>query len=135
LGRGAERLTLAPGAPTGAASERTAIRGRPRPARGLIALRSRFHHAPETDVFLDRLPDVQRAIVGSSVKFCRLAEGEADLYARMSPMSEWDIAAGHAVLSAAGGVMTMTDGKPLLYGRPGFKVPGFIAWADGAAAA
>ena len=77
-----------------------------------------------------------RVICGSSIKFCRVAEGEADIYPRLSSIavqdrlssiSEWDIAAGHAVLAAAGGTMTAPDGGPMPYGCPGFRVAGFIA--------
>jgi 3'(2'), 5'-bisphosphate nucleotidase len=71
---------------------------------------------------------------GSSLKFCRLAEGEADVYPRLAPTREWDIAAGHAVLAAAGGTVLRPDGAPLPYGRldRGFLVPAFIAWGDAA---
>ena len=69
---------------------------------------------------------------GSALKFCKVAEGEADLYPRFGPTSEWDIAAGHAIIAAAGGVMTATDRTPLRYGQAGqrFRVPGFLAWGD-----
>jgi 3'(2'), 5'-bisphosphate nucleotidase len=130
VGHGAERLRLAPGAGVAAASERTAIRTRVRPARGLIAVVSRFHREAATDAYLDRLPDVERVVCGSSIKFCRLAEGAVDIYPRLSSISEWDIAAGHAVLTAAGGAATTPGGKPLSYGRAGFLVPGFIAVGD-----
>jgi 3'(2'), 5'-bisphosphate nucleotidase len=57
-----------------------------------------------------------------------LARGEADIYPRAGDTSEWDTAAGQAVLVAAGGTVTTLDGEPLLYGKPGFRNPGFIAW-------
>jgi len=74
---------------------------------------------------------------GSSVKFCYLAQGEADIYPRLAPTHEWDIAAGCAILTAAGGVVTDPDRGPLKFGRPAekFLVPGFIAWGDPAKAA
>jgi 3'(2'), 5'-bisphosphate nucleotidase len=78
----------------------------------------------------------ERQGVGSSVKFGYVAEGSADLYARLAPTSEWDIAAGHAVLAAAGGSVTTPDGQPIRYGGAArnFKVPAFIAWGDREAA-
>jgi 3'(2'), 5'-bisphosphate nucleotidase len=72
---------------------------------------------------------------GSALKFCRLAEGKVDIYPRLAPTSEWDVAAGHALVAAAGGVVTAPDGGALAYGRgaDGFRVPGFVAWGDAAA--
>ena len=65
---------------------------------------------------------------GSSLKFCQLAAGQADLYPRLGRTMEWDIAAGHAVLAAAGGqVCRVDDGTPLRYGKPGFENPHFFA--------
>jgi 3'(2'), 5'-bisphosphate nucleotidase len=64
---------------------------------------------------------------GSSLKFCLLAAGEADLYPRLGRTMEWDIAAGHAVLAAAGGRVTRLDGTPMTYGKPGFENPHFVA--------
>jgi 3'(2'), 5'-bisphosphate nucleotidase len=66
--------------------------------------------------------------VSSSLKFGLLARGEADVYPRAGPTSEWDTAAGHAVLVAAGGSVTTFDGQPLLYGKPRFRNSGFVAW-------
>ncbi len=66
--------------------------------------------------------------VGSSLKFCLLAAGEADLYPRQGRTMEWDTAAGHAVLAAAGGRVDGLDGTPLHYGKPGFENPAFVAW-------
>jgi len=61
------------------------------------------------------------------LKFCLVAAGEADIYARGGRTMEWDTAAGHAVLRAAGGSVTRWDGTPLLYGKPGFENPAFVA--------
>lgn len=69
----------------------------------------------------------ERCSKGSSLKFCILAEGAADLYPRMGPTMEWDTAAGHAVLIAAGGTVETLDGQPLTYGKPDFRNPHFIA--------
>jgi 3'(2'), 5'-bisphosphate nucleotidase len=68
--------------------------------------------------------------VGSSLKFCIVAEGQADIYPRASPTSEWDTAAGHAILDAAGGQMLKPDGSPFTYGNgtAGFKNGPFVAW-------
>ena len=74
----------------------------------------------------------EKIACGSALKFCLLAEGSADLYPRLGPMSEWDIAAGHAVLVAAGGAMRKLDGSALRYGQGNFRVGGFIATGDAA---
>ncbi|HVY84717.1 MAG TPA: 3'(2'),5'-bisphosphate nucleotidase CysQ [Caulobacterales bacterium] len=89
-----------------------------------------------TDAFITALGESERLSSSSSIKFCRLAEGAADLYPRFGDVNEWDIAAGHAILSAAGGGVMLLDGAPLAYGgREGsFLVHGFIAFASAAAA-
>ena len=73
-----------------------------------------------------------RSELGSAVKFGRVAEGVADIYPRLSPTSEWDVAAGHALVTAAGGRITDSNGAALLFGggRKDFIVPEFIAWGD-----
>jgi len=126
VGRGAERLGLSgAGAPV-------AIRCRPAPPGGLVAAASRSHFTTATAAFLDRVGVTSRISCGSSLKFCRLAEGAVDVYPRLSDISEWDIAAGHALVTAAGGVVTTPAGTPLHYGQAaqGYCVPGFIAWGD-----
>jgi 3'(2'), 5'-bisphosphate nucleotidase len=136
VGRGAERLDLAPGAAPKEARDMTPLRPRRRPARGVIAAVSRSHLDDRTAAFVAGLPAAGQMVCGSSLKFCRLAEGSADVYPRLAPTREWDIAAGHAVLAASGGTVTAPDGAPLIYGRTteDFRVPGFLAWADPAAA-
>lgn len=134
VGAGAERFVLTPGSQPKAARERTPIHTRARPQRALVALVSRSHLDPATEAYIERLKPSERISCGSSLKFCQLAEGAADIYPRLTPTSEWDIAAGHAVLACAGGAVTAPDGGALLYGRPGFRVPAFIAWGDRAAA-
>src|SRR5262249_61147207 len=86
--------------------------------------------------FAEALPGVERVACGSALKFCRLGEGSADLYPRLAPTREWDVAAGHAILAASGGTVLSAEGGALAYGRAddGFVVPGFVAWADPAAA-
>jgi 3'(2'), 5'-bisphosphate nucleotidase len=120
VGRGAERLALPPGAAPDKA----------RPATGARVLISRSHLDPATDAYVDRLARPERITCGSALKFGLLAEGSADLYPRLGPMSEWDIAAGHAVLTAAGGAMRRLDGGALRYGQSNFLVAGFIATGD-----
>lgn len=78
---------------------------------------SASHRTPETDAFIARFPDHELVAVGSSLKFCLLAEGTADIYPRFGRTMEWDTAAGDAVLRAAGGVTRCTDGAPLQYGK------------------
>jgi 3'(2'), 5'-bisphosphate nucleotidase len=131
-GGGAERLLLAAGIPVSAARERTAIHTRACPRAGLIAAVSRSHLDAQTAAWLARLPTAQRLACGSAVKFCQLAEGAADVYPRLSTTCEWDIAAGHAILAAAGGMLVTPEGGAMTYGRieAGFRVPGFMAWGD-----
>ena len=133
-GFGAGRLQLDPGAPVGAARGQTPIQTRPMPERGLIAAISRSHFDADSRAFLARLPQATLIASGSAIKFCRLAEGAVDIYPRLAPTMEWDVAAGHAVLAAAGGLVTAPDGGPLAYGREDFRIPGFIAWGDRLAA-
>lgn len=97
------------------------------PADGLVAVASRSHSNPETDEYLSRFQIKERISAGSSLKLCRIAEGAADIYPRIGRTMEWDIAAGHAVLAAAGGRVTTLDDVPLGYGKPGFENPPFVA--------
>ena len=130
VGRGAERLT------SGENDHRTAARIQTRrlPARGepwTVAV-SRSHGDARTEAFIAARPGAVRQMLGSAVKFGRVAEGGADIYPRLSPTSEWDVAAGHAIVSAAGGKITDAQGAALQFGRgrQGFIVPEFIAWGD-----
>jgi 3'(2'), 5'-bisphosphate nucleotidase len=127
-GHGAATASLPAGADPAGIAWRP-IRARSRPA-GLVAVASRSHPDPATDAFLVRLPVVERRSIGSSLKFCLLAEGEADVYPRLAPTMEWDTAAGHAVLEAAGGRVTTPEGAPFLYGKAGqgFRNGPFVAW-------
>jgi 3'(2'), 5'-bisphosphate nucleotidase len=106
------------------------IHTRSAPVTGLVAIASRSHGDGETDAFLCRLPIEKRLVAGSSLKFCVLAEGGADVYPRHSPTMEWDTAAGDAILRAAGGQMAAWEGGPFRYGKAGFRNDGFIAWGD-----
>lgn len=102
---------------------------RPKPASP-VAVASRSHADAATEAFLDEAGVKERISAGSSLKFCLVAEGKADLYPRFGRTMEWDTAAGHAVLAAAGGRVTTRDGAPFVYRKPGFENPGFIARGD-----
>ena len=108
----------------GGAAERIACR---RPGRRLVAIASRSHRSAETDAWLERFEIAEVVSAGSSLKFCRIAEGVADLYPRLGRTMEWDIAAGHAIVNAAGGSVETLDGEPLVYGKPGFENPHVVA--------
>jgi 3'(2'), 5'-bisphosphate nucleotidase len=124
----AARLAPSSEARTLAACKLEPLRTRVPDPNGLSALVSHSHMDKATQRFLERYHVVERRAVSSSLKFGLLARGEADIYPRAGETSEWDTAAGHAVLAAAGGTVTTFDGSPLLYGKPGFRNPGFIAW-------
>jgi len=94
---------------------------------GQVVMVSRSHRSPETDAWLAGIKMKRQADAGSSLKFCLLAAGEADLYPRLGRTMEWDTAAGQAVLECAGGSVTTLDGRPLRYGKPGFENPHFVA--------
>jgi 3'(2'), 5'-bisphosphate nucleotidase len=93
----------------------------------LVAVASKSHRTPETDAYLNRLPVTDSRSAGSSLKFCLVAEGSADIYPRFGPTCEWDTAAGDAVLRAAGGAVLDFSGAPLRYGKPDFLNPHFLA--------
>ncbi len=104
------------------------IKTRHAPDDGLTVVRSRSHPSKATNDYLETL-NVKELISGSSsVKFCLVAEGSADIYPRFGRTMEWDTAAGHAILNAAGGRVETADGKPFLYGKAGFENPAFIAF-------
>lgn len=96
----------------------------------ITAVASKSHNTPETEAYLAACGVVDRVSIGSSLKFCLVAEGKADLYPRPSPTCEWDTAAGHAVLLAAGGRVFDIHGAPLAYAKPRFFNPGFVATAE-----
>ena len=87
---------------------------------------SKSHMNPETQAFIDRLGEVDLVQAGSSLKLCRIAEGEADIYPRLGPTCEWDTAAAQAVVEGAGGVVHDLQGQPLQYGKPDVLNPSFI---------
>lgn len=94
---------------------------------------SRSHGDPATDALIARYEVAERIPAGSALKFGLVAEGRVDLYPRLGTVMEWDSAAGHALVAAAGGRVTRPDGSPLTYGHPetGFRVHGFVAWGAG----
>jgi len=108
----------------------TQIAVRAVPDEGFDVLTSRSHSDEATEQFIAAIPVHQRISAGSSLKFCRVAEGAADLYPRMGRTMEWDTAAGHAVVLAAGGMVCTVDGDPLRYGKAGHDNPAFIAYGS-----
>lgn len=125
-GLGAQRLTYDR---QGRMSAPVSIHARACPAQGAIAAISLSHPDADTQNFLATHPQYRARAGGSALKFCWVAEGEADIYPRFGRTSEWDIAAGHALIEAAGGRMAKPDGRPIEYGRreDNFLVDGFFA--------
>jgi len=106
---------------------RTSITARPCPPAGATVAYSRSHaDTPRLETWLAQHRIAARIVAGSALKFCLVAEGAADLYPRFGPTMEWDTAAGQALVEAAGGSVTMLDGTPFRYGKPGFRNPGFV---------
>jgi 3'(2'), 5'-bisphosphate nucleotidase len=132
VGRGAERLK----AGERSVAEPIHTRLHPQPGEPWIVAVSRSHGDIRTEAFIEAKPGAIRQMLGSAVKFGRVAEGATDIYPRLAPTSEWDVAAGHALVTAAGGKITDSQGAELHFGRArqGFTVPEFIAWGDPAAA-
>lgn len=127
LWRGADRLGADKSEKGGAFAP---IAVRTPPAAGLTACASRSHAIySDLDIWFrnNGLAVAERIQAGSSLKFCLIAEGKADIYPRFGPTNEWDTAAGQGVLDAAGGEVVTTDGRPLTYGKPRFSNPHFIA--------
>lgn len=130
VGQGAERLRIGETSP--GVAEPIHTRKLPAPGAPWIAAVSRSHGDIRSEAFISARPGAVREMLGSAVKFGRVAEGGADIYPRLAPTSEWDVAAGHAVVTAAGGKITDGQGAALQFGRgrEGFIVPEFIAWGD-----
>ena len=131
VGYGAERLSMSADGALAASSARS-IEVRAPPQGSLVAAVSRSHLDAATVALLDRLGVTRRVACGSALKFCRVAEGIADIYPRLATTCEWDVAAGHALVVAAGGAVTLPEGGGLRYGDAAsdFRVPAFIAWGD-----
>ena len=130
VSHGAERARIN-GAAIGAA-EPIHTRAMPKPGAPWIAAVSRSHLDQKSEAFIAGRPGAVRRTLGSALKFGCVAEGTADIYPRLGPTSEWDVAAGCAVVTAAGGKVTDNQGNPILFGEGhrGFIVPEFIAWGD-----
>ncbi len=109
--------------------QRVAITTRQPPAQGLTVVASR-HHGDQArlDTYLTGRTVAHVVNFGSSLKFCRVAEGQADVYPRFGRTMEWDTCAAQAVLEAAGGAVQTLDGLPLRYGKPGWDNPHFVCW-------
>lgn len=104
----------------------------PAPADGLTVVASRSHRDPKTEELLEPLNVKELKAAGSSLKLCLVAKGEANMYPRTGRTMEWDIAAGHAILAAAGGkVLRLDNGTPLTYGKDGYDNPHFLALGRG----
>ena len=131
-GEHAYSCDVEPGAALPPVAERREIHVRVCPNKGLTALASRSHADEKTEAFLSGLPIAERRCAGSSLKFCVLAEGEADVYPRFGQTMEWDTAAGDAVLRAAGGCVVDESGVALLYGKADaqYRNGPFVAWGD-----
>jgi 3'(2'), 5'-bisphosphate nucleotidase len=96
----------------------------------IAVVASRDHAGPRVAAMLERLPGAATVSMGSSLKFCLVAEGSADVYLRDVPTMEWDTAAAHCVVAAAGGHVMTLDGEPLKYGKPGLRNPGILTIGD-----
>ncbi len=133
----AEAADVGPGDRLSDAHHRRSIACRIASPEGYVALASRSHGDAVTEAFLAELPIRERRGAGSSLKFCAIAEGDADVYPRFGPTMEWDTAAGDAVLRAAGGTVLSVEGGPLRYGKAAtdYRNGGFVAWGDPSAAA
>jgi 3'(2'), 5'-bisphosphate nucleotidase len=92
-----------------------------------VVMVSRSHRVAQTDAYLSQLKSYREVSRGSSLKLCLIACGDADLYPRHGRTMEWDIAAGHAILSAAGGCIRTLEGEPLRYGKSSLENPHFVA--------
>jgi len=96
------------------------------PEAGLTVVMSRSHPSPELEDYLKNIKIAEALPVGSSLKLCVVAEGRADLYPRLGPTMEWDTAAGHAVVEAAGGQLNTPEGQPLRYNKENLLNPHFV---------
>jgi 3'(2'), 5'-bisphosphate nucleotidase len=132
VGRHAERLYVSAEAKAPEISNAVRIVTRPWPLAGAVVAVSRSHLDDRTAAFLSRFAIASRIDSGSSLKLCHVAEGSADLYPRLAPICEWDIAAGHAIVAAAGGLVISPDGDRITYGgsTSAFCLRGCIAFGD-----
>ena len=126
------RADVLPVAPMPRLCEMKRLSTAPVPPSGLRAVASRSHLDAATKSWLEGHNILELWPAGSSLKFCVIAEGEADVYPRLGPTMEWDTAAGQAILEAAGGCVLDLGGKPLRYGNPGaeYRNGSFVAWGQ-----
>ena len=134
-GTTASVLTVEPGLALSSALDRRSIATRPLPEGPLTVVASRSHPDRMTGEFIERLSVQERISAGSSLKFCLVAEGRADVYPRFGPTMEWDVAAGHAIIRAAGGVVLDGEGRPFRYRKEQFRSGPFVALGQPALAA
>jgi 3'(2'), 5'-bisphosphate nucleotidase len=123
-----DRLLYHGGKNLGAFKNSQPIKVRKKPEDGLTVVRSKSHPSKRTEVYLQTLPIKELIPGSSSIKFCKVAEGSADIYPRFGRTMEWDTAAGHAILNEAGGSVKTEDGKVLAYGKINYENPAFIAY-------
>ncbi|WP_022694277.1 3'(2'),5'-bisphosphate nucleotidase CysQ [Ponticaulis koreensis] len=123
---------VAPGGDVPAEADRKPLKIRKLPEAGVTAVASKSHRTPETDEFLGKFNVAELVSMGSSLKFCMIAAGEADLYPRLGRTMEWDTGAAHAVISAAGGRVLTLEGIDLTYGKKerGYDNPHFVVYGD-----
>jgi 3'(2'), 5'-bisphosphate nucleotidase len=128
VGHGAERLRLL----EDGADRPQVIRTRRWPPAGPVALVSRSHRDAKTNDFLAHLGPLTLRPCGSALKFGLIAEGSADVYPRLGTTCEWDVAAGHALVTAAGGSVLSPEDTAVRFGRAdhNFRIPAFVAWGD-----
>jgi 3'(2'), 5'-bisphosphate nucleotidase len=112
----------------GGGADRISVREAP--GEGLVVVASRSHASPGLEDFLGGLRVRERVSRGSSLKFCLVAEGGADIYPRLGPTWEWDTGAGHAVVEEAGGSVTDLGGNPIVYNKESLKHEGFVVTGD-----
>jgi len=117
---------------SGSLTAKQAIKCRSANKDKLVIVASKSHRSPELEAYLENFPGAENVSIGSSLKLCLLATGEADLYPRLGPTCEWDTAAAHAVLLAAGGSVETANGAPLTYAKDlqTFLNPWFLCRAD-----
>lgn len=127
---GAWEIAVPPRRFDGSTAERRRLHVRAAPVTGAVLLESRSHHEAATERLAAGLGPFERRSIASSLKFALLAAGEGDLYARGVSLNEWDIAAGDAILSAAGGAVLTLEDEHVLYGNTSLKAPPFIAIGD-----
>ena len=123
---------VAPGAEIPAEADRKPMKIRRLPEAGVTAVASKSHRTPETDEFLGKFNVAELKSMGSSLKFCLVAAGDADMYPRLGRTMEWDTGAAHAVVTAAGGRVLTMDGNDLTYGKKdrGYDNPHFVVYGD-----